>query len=119
MVGGTSPSAMSMPPNGAGAAPDTTAGCAALVHAHRWDLTPLGPIDGWDPAVRATVELILASPVPMALTYGDDFTLVYNDAYAHVIGAKHPGALGRPAADVFSDAWEAPGVRTVLDDVFH
>ena len=74
-----------------------------------------GPEDGWDPAVRAAVELMLASPVPMALTYGDDIVLVYNDAYADVIGARHPGAMGRPAAEVFADLWQAPGVGDVID----
>ncbi|BCJ55609.1 hypothetical protein Asp14428_70840 [Actinoplanes sp. NBRC 14428] len=68
--------------------------------------------------VRATVEVVLSSPVPMALAYGDDYLLLYNDAYAEVIGPKHPGALGRPAADVFGDLWQAPGVGGVIDDVY-
>ena len=61
---------------------------------------------------------MLASPVPMALAYGDDFILIYNDAYADVIGAQHPAAMGRPAAEVFGDLWQAPGVGGVIDDVY-
>jgi serine phosphatase RsbU (regulator of sigma subunit)/anti-sigma regulatory factor (Ser/Thr protein kinase) len=75
-----------------------TLGCAELVRASDWAGTALGPRDRWDPAVRATVELLLASPMPMALAYGDEFLLIYNDAYADLLGTVHPAALGRPAA---------------------
>jgi len=105
-------------PSDAGVAADATPGCAALVHAYPWDRTPLGPMDGWDPAVRATVELLLAAPVPMALTYGEECVLVYNDAYADVISPRHPEALGRPAAEVFSELWDEPGVGNVIDGVY-
>ncbi|MGA5302262.1 SpoIIE family protein phosphatase [Nucisporomicrobium flavum] len=93
-------------------------GCAELVAAHAWEATSLGPMASWDPMVNATVEVVLASPVPMALAYGDDHVLIYNDAYAEVIGAKHPAALGRPAAEVFGDLWQTPGVGGVIDDVY-
>src|SRR5919107_220122 len=112
-TGGAGPSAMSTLPRDAGV-PD----CAALIRAYPWDRTPLGPIGGWDPAVRATVELILAAPVPMALAYGDEYVLIYNDAYGDVIGARHPGALGRPAAEVFAELWDAPGVGNIIADVY-
>ena len=109
---------MSTVPNQAGVGLNATLGCAELVRAYPWDGTPLGAMDGWDPVVRATVEVVLASPVPMALGYGDEYTLIYNDAYADVIGAKHPAALGRPAAAVFAEFWAAPGVGNVIDDVY-
>jgi serine phosphatase RsbU (regulator of sigma subunit)/anti-sigma regulatory factor (Ser/Thr protein kinase) len=92
--------------------------CAALVRAYPWEKTPLGPLDGWDPLIRATVEVVLASPVPMAFAYGEEFVLVYNDAYAEVLGGRHPDALGRPAAEVFGELWLAPGVGAVIDDVY-
>jgi serine phosphatase RsbU (regulator of sigma subunit)/anti-sigma regulatory factor (Ser/Thr protein kinase) len=92
--------------------------CAALVRAYPWETTSLGPRDRWDPLIRATVEVVLASPVPMAFAHGEDYVLVYNDAYAEVLGGKHPGALARPAADVFGELWLAPGVGAVIDDVY-
>jgi serine phosphatase RsbU (regulator of sigma subunit)/anti-sigma regulatory factor (Ser/Thr protein kinase) len=117
-TGGTKPSAPSTLPHHAGegrrAAPD----CRALVGVYPWQDTPLGAMGAWDPVVQATVEVVLASPVPMALAYGDDYTLIYNDAYAAVIGGKHPAALGRPAAAVFAEFWAAPGVGNVIDDVY-
>ncbi|GLY95954.1 SpoIIE family protein phosphatase [Actinoplanes sp. NBRC 103695] len=92
--------------------------CAARIQAHDWAHTPLGPLDGWDPVVRATVEVLLASPMPMVFTWGGDHLMLYNDAYADLLGDKHPGSLGRPAGEVFGALWQAPGVGAVLDDVF-
>jgi serine phosphatase RsbU (regulator of sigma subunit)/anti-sigma regulatory factor (Ser/Thr protein kinase) len=109
---------MSTLPHRAGVRPDATLSCGALVRAYPWQDTPLGAMDAWDPMVRATVEVILTSPVPMALACGDDYRLIYNDAYADVIGATHPAALGRPAATVFAEFWAAPGVGNVIDDVY-
>ena len=31
--------------------------------------------------------------------------MLYNDAYTKLIGSKHPGALGQPAAQVLAEAW--------------
>ncbi|MFC4021753.1 SpoIIE family protein phosphatase [Micromonospora sp. GCM10011542] len=93
-------------------------GVAAAVRDHDWAATSLGPAAGWDPAVRAVVELILASPMPMALAYGDDHVLLYNEGYAELLGTKHPGALGRPAAEVFAEIWALPGVGEVIERTY-
>ncbi len=96
-----------------------TPSCAELVAAHDWAATPLGPRASWDPAVAGVVEVLLASPMPMAFTFGEAFILIYNDAYADLIGSLHPAALGRPAAEVFTEMWPAPGLGGVIEDVFH
>ncbi|MBQ1017155.1 SpoIIE family protein phosphatase [Micromonospora sp. D93] len=93
----------------------TGSGPAVGVRAHDWAETPLGPADGWDVTMRAVVELILASPMPMALAYGDDLVLLYNAGYAELLGTKHPSALGRPAAEVFAEIWALPGVGAVIE----
>ncbi|WP_446219700.1 ATP-binding SpoIIE family protein phosphatase [Micromonospora sp. IBHARD004] len=96
----------------------SSSGAAAAVLAHPWAGTSLGAPERWDPAVRAVVDLVLASPVPMALLYGDDLVLLYNDGYAELIGARHPAALGRPAAAVFADVWHEPGAGEVLERAY-
>ncbi|MFC0031487.1 SpoIIE family protein phosphatase [Micromonospora chaiyaphumensis] len=108
----------SAPTPGAPAGPGGTGSGAAAVLAHPWADTPLGPPDSWDPAVRAVVDLVLASPVPMALLYGEDLVLLYNDGYAELIGERHPAALGRPAAEVFADLWHDPDVGEVVTRVY-
>ncbi|MBF9129037.1 SpoIIE family protein phosphatase [Plantactinospora sp. S1510] len=84
----------------------------------RWLDTPLGAPEHWDPAVRAVVDLVLSAPVAMALAYGDELALIYNDGFAELIAAKHPGAFGRPAAEVFHEVWHVPGVGDVLERVY-
>ncbi|GIE77525.1 hypothetical protein Aph02nite_34750 [Actinoplanes philippinensis] len=116
-AGGLHPSAITVLPVQPAGVQHAGLGCSALVHAFDWSATSMGPITGWDPAVRAAVELVLSSPVPMLLTVGDDFVVVYNDAYAEVLDALHPAALGRPAAVAFGAAWEQPGLGDVIQQV--
>lgn len=82
-----------------------------------WSGAPLGPPERWDPALRAVIDLVVSSPVAMALAYGDDLALIYNDGYAHLLGAKHPSAFGRPMAEVFAEVWQLPGMADVIDRV--
>jgi signal transduction histidine kinase len=42
---------------------------------------------------------------PMFVAWGPALSFLYNDAYSVVLGAKHPAALGRPFAAVWSDIW--------------
>jgi serine phosphatase RsbU (regulator of sigma subunit)/anti-sigma regulatory factor (Ser/Thr protein kinase) len=92
-------------------------GALTLVVNHAWATTPLGARETWDPTLRAVVDLILSSPVAMALAYGDDLTLVYNDAYAQLIGDYHPAAFARPAREALAPIWETPGIGNVIERV--
>jgi serine phosphatase RsbU (regulator of sigma subunit)/anti-sigma regulatory factor (Ser/Thr protein kinase) len=76
--------------------------------------------EGWGESFSAAnpVEVLLASPMPMAFTFGPAFVLIYNDAYADLIGSLHPAALGRPAAEVFGEMWPAPGQGGAIEDVY-
>ena len=85
----------------------------ALVRAHDWSATPLGPPETWPQSLRTVVGLMLASRQAMFVAWGPDLTFLYNDGYAPIFGAKHPGALGRPFREVWSDIW--PQVRPLVD----
>lgn len=74
---------------------------ATLIHDKDWSATPLGPLDGWSPNLRLVVQLVLASGFPMAVRWGPDFVMIYNDGYRAILGDKHPWALGLP----FHVAW--------------
>jgi serine phosphatase RsbU (regulator of sigma subunit)/anti-sigma regulatory factor (Ser/Thr protein kinase) len=97
-TGGVSHSALPTLPSPTGD-PGPVTGCADLVAAFDWGRTALGPRDRWDPAVGAIVDFLLAAPLPMAFSAGDGFLLIYNDAYAELLGPRHPAALGRPAEE--------------------
>ncbi|UYY58575.1 PAS domain-containing sensor histidine kinase [Sphingomonas sp. S2-65] len=72
-----------------------------LIQDHAWQSTPLGPIEAWPEQLRAMAGMILCANQPMFVVWGPERTLLYNDAYAEILKAKHPAALGRD----FLDAW--------------
>lgn len=83
---------------------------AARRLASRWDwgATSLGPQEQWPQRLTAAWELILDSPVPMALLCGEDYLLLYNDAFADILRDRHPKSFGRPAREVFRELWADP-----------
>jgi len=69
-----------------------------------WGLTPLGPIRAWSAELKANVQTVLASPVPMVVLWGPEGILIYNDGYAAVCGPRHPAALGGRLLEVWPEA---------------
>nr|WP_147019989.1 ATP-binding protein [Methylorubrum extorquens] len=74
-----------------------------------WAETPLGPVTGWPQSLRSTVRTLLSSQYPMILTWGPAFTQIYNDAYAKLIGAGHPAALGSDIRTTLAASWDTLG----------
>jgi serine phosphatase RsbU (regulator of sigma subunit) len=74
-----------------------------------WARTPLGAPAQWSATLRNAVDLTLNTRFPVTLLWGPEFVLLYNEAYAQLIGDKHPAALGRPAREVFPEAWDLIG----------
>jgi PAS domain S-box-containing protein len=90
---------------------------ADLIREHDWSDTPLGPIEGWPQSLKTSVNLILNSQHPMWIGWGPAATFLYNEAYIQVLSsAKHPGALGRPASEVWAEIWDICG--PLADKVF-
>jgi len=67
---------------------------AERVRAFNWSRTPIGAMETWSPSLRLAVDMILATNFPMALRWGPQLCLIYNDAYAPALHEKHPAALG-------------------------
>jgi PAS domain S-box-containing protein len=78
---------------------------SALIRAHDWSATPLGPVQRWPQSLKTAVDLVLANRFPTVLAWGPELTCIYNDAYSPLLGAK-PEALGRPFLEVWSEARE-------------
>ncbi|RKH13684.1 response regulator [Corallococcus sp. CA053C] len=81
----------------------------ALVRAHDWASTPVGPVASWPTSLKVLVKTLLGSRYPMILTWGPQLSQFYNDAYSAVIGDKHPGALGTDIRGTLAEAWDALG----------
>jgi hypothetical protein len=68
-----------------------------------WSKTALGSSATWPQSLKLCVAIILASGSPMAVRWGPEQILIYNDAYRLILRDKHPDALGRPGGEVW---WE-------------
>ena len=55
----------------------------------------MGPLADWTPSLKTAVRMILMSPVPIVMLWGDDGYMIYNDAYSQFAGGRHPGIFGR------------------------
>jgi signal transduction histidine kinase/DNA-binding response OmpR family regulator len=88
-----------------------TSEMAERMRAFDWSQSPLGPVTLWPPSLRSAISICSGSRFPMAIYWGPDLTLLYNDAWSPIAGDKHPWALGRGAAEVWPEIWEAIAPR--------
>ena len=77
----------------------------ALMRAHDWSDSPVGPPESMAAVPATVVSLLLNSKFPMFIAWGPELAFLYNDAYLPIFGAKHPQSLGQPFAKVWSDIW--------------
>jgi DNA-binding NtrC family response regulator/signal transduction histidine kinase len=88
----------------------------ARMRAVDWSTTVLGSVEQWPQSLRACVRIMLGAGHPMLISWGADYTMLYNDAYGVAVGNKHPAALGRSCREVLAEAWDFIGPR--FDTVF-
>jgi PAS domain S-box-containing protein len=88
-----------------------------LVDAFDWASTPIGPRDCWPQSLRTSVSICLASRFPILIWWGPELIKIYNDAYAPILGAKHPHALGSRGREVWPEIW--PVIGPMLDQVWY
>ena len=81
----------------------------ALMRSLDWSATPLGDPAAWPQSLRSAVSIMLNSRYPIALYWGPELALLYNDAWSAIPGGKHPWALGRPGREVWPEIWETIG----------
>jgi len=74
-----------------------------------WSQTPVGPVEDWPQSLKTAVFIMLTTQYPMLIWWGKELIHFYNDAYLPVLGKRHPSALGRPAPEVWSEAWPLVG----------
>ena len=80
---------------------------ARRMAAFDWERTSLGRQEDWPSGLRVLTRVVLSSPAPMWITWGSEGSVLYNDACAALaLGARHPWALGRPAAEAWGERWQ-------------
>lgn len=70
-----------------------------------WTTSPLGPIEQWPPGLRQIVLMSMADGDPSAVIYGPSSqdAIVYNEAFAELIGRSHPKLQGGLVTDALND----------------
>ncbi len=74
-----------------------------------WSTTSLGRRANWPHSLDIAVAMIMASGFPMAIRWGAELVLIYNDAYRPILGDKHPEAFGRPLREVWREIYPELG----------
>lgn len=89
----------------------------AMMRTHNWSDSPLGSPNTWPQSLRAIVSMMLNSKFPMFIAWGEELGFLYNDAYAEILGKKHPSALGRRFHDIWPEIWEdiLPIIKRALE----
>ncbi|MBD2746674.1 PAS domain S-box protein [Microvirga sp. BT688] len=85
----------------------------ALMRGHDWSTSPLGAPETWPQALRTVTSLLLTSKFPMFVAWGPELGFLYNGAYAEILGAKHPAALGERFHDIWAEIW--PDISPLID----
>ena len=70
-------------------------GMAVAIDSFDWSSTSLGPIQLWPQSLRTATNILIQSPVPIVLLWGEDGVMIYNDAYSQFAGGRHPQLLGK------------------------
>ncbi|KIG02942.1 hybrid sensor histidine kinase/response regulator [Caballeronia concitans] len=93
-------------------------GVRALLREFDWSASPLGHPSGWPAPLTTAVRMVLSSAFPMFVAWGPELRFLYNDAYAVMLGGKHPAALGGRFEQIWSEVWRdiEPIVDSALAD---
>lgn len=70
-----------------------------------WAKTSLGPIEFWTADLRQMCNLIMASPHPAAMYWGENLIAIYNEAYVLLAGQKHPKLMGQSYKEAWHEIW--------------
>lgn len=100
-----------------GALPEGGGEMGERIRAFDWARHPLGPPEKWPEALHFALRVCLNSSFPTAIYWGRELYLLYNDAWSHIPGERHPWALGQAGAEVWTDIWSVvgPQFQEVLD----
>jgi hypothetical protein len=81
-----------------------------------WKDSRFGLVENWRTSLVSMVSLVMSSSSPMALWWGPEHLLIYNDGYIPIAGDKHPAVFGQPAAMYWGDSW--PRLQPTFARVF-
>jgi len=87
----------------------------ALLRSVDWSRTPLGAVASWPKSLIGFVHLILAMPTPAIVYWGPEYTQLYNEGFAAIMGPLHPKYFGALCAECWPDTY--PGLEPQMREV--
>jgi PAS domain S-box-containing protein len=87
-----------------------------LIRKHDWGSTTLGRPETWPQTLRTALNIMICSGHAMCIIWGPERTILYNDAYAPILGGRHPAALGRSTEEVWPELWD--DIKPLIDRTF-
>ncbi|HWA34553.1 MAG TPA: hypothetical protein VG737_10510, partial [Cyclobacteriaceae bacterium] len=78
-----------------------------LIRRIDWAKTSIGSQNTWPQSLRSALSICVNSNFPIAIYWGPDLVLLYNEAWSPIPGNKHPWAFGKPAIEVWPEIWSA------------
>jgi PAS domain S-box-containing protein len=85
----------------------------ALLRKLDWSGSPLGHPSAWPRELAVAYDMVLHSSFPMFVAWGPELGFLYNDAYARIMGTKHPAALGQRFESIWSEIW--PDILPIIE----
>ena len=86
------------------------------IRAYDWAQSALGPPGSWPQLLQVFVSVLLDSNQAMHIAWGSEQTLLYNDAYARILGGRHPYALGSSLIAVWPEVRER--LTVIIDRLY-
>ena len=87
-----------------------------LIRSIDWSVTGMGVRSDWPQSLRTALGMVLSNHFPMAILWGTERVLLYNDACAALVADRNPQAMGQPAHKVWPElaGFNRPLVGQVL-----
>jgi signal transduction histidine kinase/DNA-binding response OmpR family regulator len=89
----------------------TTTAVPPALQSFDWSATALGSVSEWPQELLTAVRTFLPSRLPIMICWGEEMVQVYNDAFAPLLGDRHPAAMGQRAADCWGGQWHRIGLK--------
>ena len=77
-----------------------------LIRSIDWTRSPIGAPEKWSQSLRSALSICFNSNFPIAIYWGKDLVLMYNEAWSPIPGNKHPWAFGKTAIEVWPEIWK-------------
>jgi signal transduction histidine kinase len=74
-----------------------------------WSKTAIGPIETWPPSLMNAVELSFNANHPIAIFWGPDCVLLYNEAWRSIAGDRDLRFLGQRLVEACPELWQILG----------